>query len=119
MLTVTTNKTNYAVGETVVITLTLTNDTGTTQTYNFSSSQRYDVIIGRGGNKVWQWSDGRFFAQMMGSETLQPGESRVYTVEWNQTNSAGNQVPTGTYTVVGQITSYNMPEQDTTTITIS
>lgn len=119
MLTVTTNKTNYAVGETVVITLTLTNNTGTAQTYDFGSSQRYDVIIRRGGNKVWQWSDGRAFLQVIGSETLQPGESRTYTVNWNQTNTAGNQVPTGTYTIVGQITSYNMPEQDSTTITIS
>ena len=113
MLTVTTDKLNYVVGETVVITLTLTNDTNTVQTYEFGTSQRYDVIIRRGGREIWRWSDGRVFAQMLGSETLQPGESRVYTVDWNQTNTAG------TCTVVGQITSYNMPEQGSTTITIS
>ena len=118
MFTVTTNTTNYTVGETVVIRLTLTNDTDQTQTYDFGTAQRYDVIVSRNDQQVWQWSADQFFAQMMGSETLEPGESRTYTVPWNQVDANGRQVRSGTYTVTGTITSYNLPQSDSTEITI-
>ncbi|ARU63638.1 hypothetical protein CBW65_23430 [Tumebacillus avium] len=118
MLTVTTNKSTYAVGEAVQITLTLTNTTSSTQTYNFNTSQRYDIVVQKGGREVWRWSNGQFFLQVLGTLTLQPGESVTYTETWDQTNNNGNQVAAGTYTIVGSITSSNNPQQASTTITI-
>ena len=47
----------------------------------FKDTQRYDFILeDAAGNKVWQWSHGKMFAQVIAQETLASGrEELVYT----------------------------------------
>jgi archaellum component FlaG (FlaF/FlaG flagellin family) len=49
----------------------------------FRSAQRFDVVVDRdSGTTVWQLSAGQMFAQVLGSETLSPGEHLVWEAEW-------------------------------------
>ncbi|WP_254543796.1 BsuPI-related putative proteinase inhibitor [Halomarina pelagica] len=45
----------------------------------FSDAARADFVV---DDERWRWSDGRLFAQVLGEETLAPGESRTYEAEW-------------------------------------
>ncbi|WP_132945388.1 hypothetical protein [Tumebacillus sp. BK434] len=57
----------------------------------------------------------------IGTDHADPAAGRVgaYSETWNQTDNNGNQVAAGTYTIVGQITSSDSPQQASTTFTIA
>ena len=118
MLTVGTNKTKYAIDEMVHITLTVSNNTSEAQTYEFNTSQRYDVVVQDGREEKWRWSNGQYFLEVLNSMTLEPGETVVYNVEWPQVTSEGQAVGAGLYVIIGTITSSNRSEQAATTILI-
>ncbi len=103
MFVLKTNQETYAQGETVKITLILCNDTAAVQEYEFPTGQQFDVFVERGANEVWRWSEGQFFMQAFTTVTLQPGECKMFEVEWNQLDSTGQQVQPGVYTVRGVI----------------
>lgn len=103
MLVIRTDKEKYQAGQPVTITLILCNDTATEQEYEFPTSQQYDIMIEQGGNTVWTWSEGRFFMQAFTTLTLKPSECKMFTEQWDQVDSTGQQVPAGTYTVRGII----------------
>ena len=104
--TIRTDKIEYKPGETVRLTLRLANPLAEALTLPFSSGQRYDfVVTNEAGVEVWRWSHDRMFTMALGSETLQPGDERVYEAAWDQKPSAaGTTVTPGRYTVVGTIT---------------
>jgi hypothetical protein len=103
MLIVRTDKTVYKPGETVLITMTLHNQLGTSQEYLFTSAQRYDVMIKRDGEIVYRWSEDRLFAQVITKLVIAPEDSRVFKAEWNLVNNHGEKVPPGIYTIYGGI----------------
>ncbi len=105
MLTVTTDKTHYRLGEPVQITLTLTNRSDQQVVCYFNTAQRYDIVVSQAGREVWRWSNDRSFAQVTGSLTLSPGQSVEYTERWNGQDNQGTPVTPGTYTITAQITS--------------
>ena len=84
-VSVVTDKPSYAKGEPIAMTFKVFNQTEERITFHFSDAQRYDFIIeDRKGNKVWRWSDGRMFAQVLGEETLGPGREELsYTGKSN------------------------------------
>lgn len=97
MLVIRTDKEKYGRGEKVDITLQLINEGTTTREYHFSTSQRFDLLVEKGGRKVWQWSDDRLFAQVLSTLAIRPGESRLFKEEWNGKGPDGQPVPPGTY----------------------
>ncbi len=86
-------------GAPVVLELTGTNDGQATLILDFPDAQRYDFeVISEDGAVVWRWAEGRFFAQVLGRETLEPGAS----LRWSASIEAG--LPAGVYRVLATLT---------------
>ena len=113
-VSLTTDKAIYAVGESIVMELIVFNRTAESLTFDFRNAQHYDFIIEDAeGNGVWQWAEGRMFAQILGEETLGPGrEEMVYTETY-----AGPLQPGG-YKVTGTLIAANRPLSASLTMTI-
>lgn len=112
-ISVTSDMSAYASGEPITVTLEVTNRTGAPLTFEFSSGQRYDFAIhDEAGETVWRWSRDKAFMQMMGQETIAPGNGLTY-VEVFQ----GELLP-GSYTVVGQVVATNRPLSASTSIVV-
>jgi hypothetical protein len=114
MLIVRTDKPTYSRHEPVLMTLTWTNDSKAPQEVTFPSAQRYDVLVERDGQVVWQWSAGKFFAQVLTTLVIQPGDSRVFKIEWVQKDQQTEHVPSGEYVIRAWI--YGTHEQGETHI---
>lgn len=56
---------------------------------DFRSAQTHDVAVLDDGTELWRFSDGQMFAQMLSSETLDPGETATYEAAW-ENPSAGD-----------------------------
>lgn len=106
-VTLTTDKIYYRPGEPVILTMTVRNIGSQPVTLLFNASQRYDFLIRHvpTGQVVWQWSLGKQFLWVLGTETLQPGEVRVVKEEWKQLSNANALVPTGFYRLDSVVTS--------------
>jgi len=83
----------------VVLELTGTNDGQSALVLDFPDGQRYDFeVVSEDGVVVWHWAEGRFFAQVLGRETLEPGAS----LHWTGRIEAG--LPAGVYRVIATLT---------------
>ena len=98
-ISVSTDRTTYAVGEPIVITLKVFNHTGEEITFNFSSSKRYDFVIeDDDGNELWRWSEARMFLMVLGEDVLGPGkEETTYTEKYEGELEQGDYKITGTF----------------------
>jgi hypothetical protein len=74
----------YTPEQPVVIEFCVFNRTVEEITFYFRNAQRYDFTIeDKEGKKVWHWSDGRMFAQMLGEEILGPNNLEIiYKAEY-------------------------------------
>lgn len=91
----------YAVGQSVELTLAVTNAGPAPMALTAPSSQLYDfAILGR-GREVWRWSAGQMFLTVLTRLTIPSGESRVFRERWDQQDQAGRPVGPGEYEVVG------------------
>lgn len=97
MLVLNTDKSVYRPDETVRIHLVWKNEGSVPLEVRFATTQRFDIQAERDGEKIWQWSDGLFFAQVFTTLVIRPGDSRVFTAEWSGKDSRGRRVPTGRY----------------------
>ncbi len=72
-------------------------------TLSFSSAQRFDLWLeDSSGRELWRWSDGRMFAQVVGSETLEPGgRTLLYRVDVPAPEEAGRYRLVGELTILG------------------
>ena len=96
----------------IVFDLTGTNDGRATVVLGFSDAQRYDFeVISEDGTVVWHWAEGRFFAQVLGGETLEPGAS----LRWTGRIEAG--LPAGVYRVIATLTTVE-PQAIEATLTV-
>lgn len=112
-VTLTTDRTEYATGDSIVIVLQVTNTTDSAVVFEFTSGQRFDfVVLDDRGDPVWRWSADRVFIQMLGAERLEPSESLAYE------ESFRGSLPTGSYTVVGMLVATNEPLEASTTIAV-
>lgn len=93
-------KAAYALGETVAISLRVTNTAGAVVAVTYGG-QQYDVVVRQRGGLVWQWSHDKAFAQVMHQASLAPGETRTYQVLWDQRDLQGRQVDPGAYEAWG------------------
>ena len=92
---------SYAVGEPIVMTIEVTNKAERTITLTFPSAQRYDFIVKKGKETIWQWSAGRMFAQVVGRYEIAPGETLAYEYTWDQAAQDGTKPGLGAYTIEG------------------
>lgn len=95
-------------GDTVVLTLQVTNPSAAPVAFNFSSGQSYDFAIRSGGAEVWRWSGDRGFTQALRTLTLAPGETWTFGERW--TPPPGTR---GELTAVGRLTSSDRPVERT------
>lgn len=94
MLTASLSSTRTDAG--VVLRLTVENDGDEPVTLSFRNSKRADFAVRDGDEEVWRWSEGQMFAQMLGSETIEPGSERVFEGTWEGPTA-------GEYTAVGTL----------------
>ena len=100
-----TTRTLFAPGENVPLTLVVKNTSNQTVTITLGPPES-DARVSQGGNTVWRWSDGKAFPAVIGTLRLLPGESRTYTLDWDQRDRQGAQVPRGTYQVKAWFNGY-------------
>lgn len=102
-LTVKTDHPTYPADSAVKFTLTAKNTTHQDMALGFRSGQRYDFELFRSnsakGEKIWQWSKGRMFADMLSSTTLKPGKSLAFTETYRSGGDGMPALAPGVYTV--------------------
>lgn len=99
-----TGQREYPIGSPVDITFAVQNRTNQPLTYRFSSSKQFDVWAMRGPREVWRLSKNSVYTQALTQLTLQPGELKMWTVRWNQSNNEGNAVAPCGYNIYAQLT---------------
>jgi hypothetical protein len=92
---------SYAIGEPMVMRLCAVNRSVGALVLEFPTSQRFDFVVEAGGKPVWQWSADKMFAQVLGRETVAPGDSLVYEARWDQVLADGTNPGLGAYTIRG------------------
>jgi len=50
----------------------------------FTDALEADFTVRDGDQEVWRFSEGRLFAQALGSETIAPGETATYEASWDE-----------------------------------
>lgn len=108
--TVTTDKAVYRRGQSVRVTFRITNPTGKAVTYNFATSQKYDITVqNSAGVVLWDWAQGRMFSQNLTAVTINSHSSQVFLALWNEHDQKGRSVPSGAYTITAKLLSDNRP----------
>lgn len=78
-------------GDSVRMTLKISNLSATPMTLHFSDGQIFDFEARRavGGDLVWNWAHGKAFTEALWDMTLESGESKSYGVIWNGLDNGG------------------------------
>lgn len=95
----------------VRFTLTVENDGDEPVTLSFRNGQRAEFLAQRENETVWQWSKGQMFVQMLGSETLEPGETVSYEGVWENPES-------GAYDCRGEVVAEDQSIAAETTVSV-
>jgi hypothetical protein len=91
-------------GDTVRLNLHVTNATSAAVELEYGTAQRFDfAVLDEAEREVWRWSEDEMFAQVVGSESLGPGETVEHEAEWHAGGRRGEHV------AVGRLTSTNRP----------
>jgi hypothetical protein len=87
-------------GEKITLTLTATNQNITPLTLLRRDGQEFDFFVtavaafanSRASTQAlqWNWANEKAFITVVTSETLQPGETRTYSAEWDGRNNQGD-----------------------------
>ena len=79
-------------------------------TASYPTSQRYEIVVkDADARAIWRWSQGGVFTQAITEERFQ---SVVYSDAWDQTDSDGRQVPSGSYSVTASLVGSLQAERD-------
>lgn len=79
--------------------LRVENLTGAPLTLTQPSSQTHDFLLTRQGVQVWKWSADKLFMETITERVFKPGETVIYTGEWDRADVTGKPVPPGKLTV--------------------
>ncbi|MDT8859596.1 BsuPI-related putative proteinase inhibitor [Alkalihalobacillus sp. MEB130] len=83
----------------LVVTLLIKNNQEQAATIDFSSGQKYElVLVAEDGTEVYRYSDGRMFTMALVHETFEPGESMEFQERINVED-----IPKGAYTLEAQL----------------
>ena len=80
---ITIENTRLHIGDTVEVTLTLTNISNESVTIWFGSGQSFDLYLYQSGLPTAKWSDDKAFFQMVWDVKLERLESFSETLQWN------------------------------------
>ncbi|RQG92570.1 BsuPI-related putative proteinase inhibitor [Natrarchaeobius chitinivorans] len=83
-------------GQTVAFAFTVRNAGSEPIELQFSDTAKAEFVVQEEGREVWRFTDGRAFAQVIGSERLAPDETATYDEEWTDPEP-------GSYTVVAEL----------------
>jgi hypothetical protein len=72
----------FLLGDPVALSLRVRNPADARVTLAWPTAQRYDFVVESEGRRVWVWSDGRAFAQVLVDETLAPRGEAVFREVW-------------------------------------
>lgn len=97
-------------GDTVVMTLQVTNPSSAPVTFTFPSGQSYDFVVrpAGAGAEVWRWSADRGFTQAVRTATLGPGETWRFGERWTPPPGLRGQ-----FAAVARLTSSDRPVEST------
>ncbi|MDP3093781.1 MAG: BsuPI-related putative proteinase inhibitor [bacterium] len=105
---ITTDKSQYTVGEDIFITVKAVNTSNVSQTLSFSSSLQADYAIGG----KYRWSSNKAFLQFLTSVVIPAGSSR----QWEFTHKPSDfKLDSGTHTISGEVVGHGSAQ---TTITV-
>ena len=93
-------------GELITMVLTVRNRLGTRASVDFTTRRTSDFVVVRENTRdvVWQWSTSQApFAQTPTTLEFEPGETKTFTVSWDQISDAGVQVRSDTYEARGAL----------------
>ena len=93
----TTGQPRYDIGEKVRLTYAIQNRGDRPITYTFPSTQRYDMWVEAGGAEVYRLSKGKFYAAVVTSIVLKPGETKTFNIQWDQRDDRRRPVGAGIY----------------------
>ena len=93
-----------AYGETVRMKLTLRNISNEPVLVPMGGIPSHDFVISTiEGENIWRWQCGQVILDIMGGETLEPGEELEFAGGWEQVDNRGEPVPAGTYLIRGAL----------------
>lgn len=101
-------------GDDVPLTLTLTNTGAETLYISHQHAPRYDFVVTRSGNVVWELVYGLNLSDVEAITDLAPGEELRFSHIWNQRTNDGRTVSKGEYEVRG-VYFGNLDDPDATT----
>ncbi|WP_222919498.1 BsuPI-related putative proteinase inhibitor [Natrinema sp. SYSU A 869] len=78
----------------------------------FSDACKAEFVLAADDEEVWRFSEERMFAQVLSSETLDPGESTTYEAEWSD-------LEPGEYTATAALQARERTCKATTPVTVS
>jgi hypothetical protein len=77
--------------------------------FEFPTSQKYEItVLDSNKNKVYQYSEGKAFAQAFETLTIKPQESVKWKESWNYITAAGKRVKEGEYNVTAKLKAINV-----------
>ncbi|MBT2659903.1 BsuPI-related putative proteinase inhibitor [Bacillus sp. ISL-45] len=83
--------------------IVLQNQGSTELSFEYPTSQKYEItVLDANKKKVYQYSEGKSFAQAFETLNLKPQEKMKWVEKWDYTSS-GKRVPEGEYTVTAQL----------------
>ena len=84
----------------VAFELTVTNTGSNPVDLSFPNALKADFAVLDDDTEIWRFSDGKMFAQMISTETIDSGTDQTYAGLWEGAKS-------GTYTAVGSLEARN------------
>ena len=104
-ISISTDKTIYPTGETILMTLKIFNYTQEEISFQFTTAQRYDFIIeDEEEEEIWRWSKDKMFAMVLGEEIL-----GLTNPEVNYSAECKSKLSSGYYKVTGIFVAQNRP----------
>lgn len=93
----------FTQGETIRLVLTVRNRLNTSASVEFTTARQSDFVVvpETSSVAVWKWSSGRAFEQVATKLDFAAGETKTFTVNWNQVGSNNAPVLPGTYEARG------------------
>ncbi len=114
-----TDRSQYQPGQTVVMNMTVANPFDESVTLQFTSGQTYDFAIWDSNDqKVWQWSDDKVFTMALQQRELAAGDSYQVSTRWTVPEGE-TKLPPGLYRITGIINQDVWPYGSTIAITAS
>jgi hypothetical protein len=74
---------DVTVDDGVQFVFTVRNDGDEPVDLQFADALEADFVALDGDREVWRFSEGRMFAQALGSATVAPGEAETYAASWD------------------------------------